>query len=478
MNEPRGPDVPGVQPMRFTREDLRPLSILDGLPDETLDWFCERGERIEFRPGDHLFERGQVADALWIVVKGAIQGFEEIGGQWLLAATTERGQVTGMLPFSRMTHYPRYTVAVGPTVVLRLDISWFKEMLDVSLEVGRRLVARMSDRVRGDVRLEQQNEKMMSLGRLSAGLAHELNNPATAVRRAAALLSEYRARLPALVTALVRHHVSAEGLDKLEHLRSLGRQDAVSSATALERSAREDGLLEWLEAHGVDEAWELAPTFSEAGMSVDDLEDLARHVPGEALGDGLAWLSGGVDSDRLVGEISAAAGRISELVASIKIYSHMDRSAEHRPTDVRPGLDNTVTMLGHKLKAKSIRLVRDYPEDLPLIPANAGELNQVWTNLIDNAIDAMDQGGELILRTRLNDLWLEIEIIDDGPGIPEAIRAKIFDPFFTTKEVGVGTGLGLGIAMRIVQTHQGHIEVRSRPGQTIMCVRLPVAPTH
>ena len=464
--------------MSFTRDELRPLDILEGLPDEQLDWLREHGERITLEPGEHMFDRGQVADALWIVVKGVIQGFEEIGGQWLLVATTVRGQVTGMLPFSRMTHYPRHTAAAEPSEVLRLDASLFKELLDVSQEVGRRLVAQMSDRVRGDVRLEQQSEKMMALGRLSAGLAHELNNPAAAVRRAAALLSEHRAKLPALVIGLVRHHVSEQGLEKLEQLRSLGGQgDGSSTGTELERSEREDDLLEWLEDHNFAEPWEAAATFSEANLRVEDLEDLSRNVPEGALTDVLAWLGGGIDSDRIVEEIKTAAGRISELVASIKTYSHMDRSSEHKPTDVRLGVDNTLKMLGHKLKAKEIRLVREYQDDLPMIPANAGELNQVWTNLLDNAIDAVDQGGELILRARLNDLWVEVEIVDDGPGIPDEILSHIFEPFFTTKDVGVGTGLGLGIAMRIVETHQGHIQVKSRPGETNMCVRLPVART-
>ena len=191
-----------------------------------------------------------------------------------------------------------------------------------------------------------------------------------------------------------------------------------------------------------------------------------------AFPDAMTWLSCGIESDRIVEEISASAGRISELVTAIKTYSHMDRSREHRPTDVRAGIDNTLTMLGHKLKQKRIQVQREYQENLPLIPANAGELNQVWTNLIDNAIDAMGEGGRLALKARVHELW--VEVTDDGRGIPENIRPTIFEPFFTTKEVGVGTGLGLGIAMRIVDTHQGHIEVRSKPGETTMCVRLPL----
>jgi len=205
--------------MRFSRDDLVGLTILDGLPREQLDWFCEHGEKVELATGEHMFDRGKPADSMWIVVQGLIQGFEEHGGQWLLVATTGRGQVTGMLPFSRMTQYPRVTVAAEPSEVLRVSASDFPDMVSVSPEVGRRLVAEMSDRVRGDVRLEQQSEKMVALGRLSAGLAHELNNPVSAVRRAAALIAEEHQRLPGLVMALVRHGVSVAGLQGLERLR-------------------------------------------------------------------------------------------------------------------------------------------------------------------------------------------------------------------------------------------------------------------
>jgi len=475
MTARAGSDPSGVPGPGFSRDELRSLEILEGLPDEHLDWFCEHGERVVLDRGDHMFERGRVADAMWIVVKGVVQGFEEIGGQWLLVATTLEGQVTGMLPFSRMTHYPRYTVAAEPSDVLRLDASLFREMLDVSLEVARRLVAQMSDRVRGDVRLEQQGEKMMALGRLSAGLAHELNNPAAAVCRAASTLGEHRGRLAGLVTSLARHRWTEEGLERLERLRAAGRRGERSGATAFEFSEREGELLDRLEQHGVEEPWEVAAAFAEAGVTPEDLTDLARHAPEAALPDALAWLGGSMDSDRIVEEIASAAGRISELVASIKVYSHMDRSPAHKPTDVREGVDNTLMMLDHKLKQKSIRLVREYQDDLPRIAAHTGELNQVWTNLIDNAIDAVEEGGEVVLRARLNDSWVEVEVGDDGPGIPDEIRGRIFEPFFTTKEVGVGTGLGLGIAMRIVRTHRGDIEVRSRPRGTVICVRLPVS---
>ncbi|MEJ2238931.1 MAG: Crp/Fnr family transcriptional regulator [Gemmatimonadales bacterium] len=327
--------------MRFSREELRPLAILEGLPDQHLDWFAAHGERVVLGPGEHMFERGEPADSMWLVVNGVIQGFEEIGGQSLLVATTERGQVTGMLPFSRMTHYPRYTVAPVPSEVLRLEASLFDEMQAVSLEVVRRLVAQMSDRVRGDVRLEQQNEKMLAIGRLAAGIAHELNIPAAAMQRAVARLAEHRILMPKLVTALARHHVPAEALKRLERLRSADRRGEIATLTPLERSDREDDLAAWLEAQSVSEPWKLAATFGDAGLTVQDLLDvdtaLRVDAPEPALTCALSWLGAGLESDHLVEEIAAAAQHISTLVASVKSYSHMDRSPAHEPTDVRAG---------------------------------------------------------------------------------------------------------------------------------------------
>ena len=462
--------------MKFTTDELRPLAILEGLPDGQLAWFCDHGDKIELGTGDRMVERGQPADFMVIVVTGAVQGYEEIGGEWLNVATTRRGEVTGMLPFSRMTHYPRHIVATEPSEVLRIKKTDFQEMMTVSHEVGQRLVAQMSDRVRGDVRLEQQREKMVALGRLSAGLAHELNNPAAAVRRAAAGLAEQLARLPALVMGMVRHDVGEATFTAVDRLGRLASERESPDLSPLERSGREEELTAWLEDHGVAEGWEIAGTLADAGLAVDDLETFTGQVPDAVLADALAWLGGCLGADRMVAEIASSAGRISELIASVKTYSHMDRSPEHKPTDVRQGLDNTLTILGHKLKEKNVRLARDYQGDLPTIPANAGELNQVWTNLIDNAIDAMGDGGQLRIEVRSDDSGVDVKVIDDGPGIPDDVRPRIFEPFFTTKGVGEGTGLGLDIAMRIVKTHRGQIDVQSRPGRTEMFVRLPVAP--
>jgi signal transduction histidine kinase len=463
--------------MKFTMKDLCELVIFEGLPEPPLNWLCDHGTRLELAAGDRLFSRGQPAEFMFVVVTGKIQRYEEVGGQWLVVSTSARGQVTGMLPYSRMTHYPGHTVAAEPSQVLRVNQCDFSAMLAVSHELGQRLVSEMSNRVRGDVRLEQQRDKMMALGRLSAGLAHELNNPSAAIRRTAESLAERLASQPALTMKLARRNPDKSAFDAIEQLLQSARErGAPHQLSPLDRSDREEELAGWLEDRAVKDAWELASVFTETGLQVGDLVHFAKAFSEELLHDILGWVGSTLEVERMVTEISSSAGRISELVSSVKVYSHMDRSSEHKPTDVRIGIDNTLTMLGHRLKQKNIKLTRDYPDKLPTIPGNAGELNQVWTNLIDNAIDAMAESGKLGIELGSDDWGVAVKIIDDGVGIPEDVRHRIFDPFFTTKDVGEGTGLGLDIARRIVQTHGGQIEVRSEPGRTEMFVRLPIAP--
>jgi signal transduction histidine kinase len=374
-----------------------------------------------------------------------------------------------------MTHYPRFVVAVEPSQVLRIHKRDFREMLNVAWEVGQRLVWQMSDRVRGNTRLEQQTEKMMALGKLSAGLAHELNNPAAAVGRAAATLSAQLANLPKCVTGLMRQRLDESAIEAIRELPTLARAHEWASLSPLARSEREEELAAWMDVHGVADAWRIAGTFADAGLRLDDLNRFEADVPAAAINDALVWVGCGLVAEGVVVEIASSAERISSLIASVKTYSHMDRSSEHKLTDVREGLDNTLTMLGHKIQSKGIQLERDYQEDLPAVPANAGELNQVWTNLIDNAIDVTREGGVLRIEAKQDDAGIVVRVVDNGPGIPDELRQRIFEPFFTTKEVGQGTGLGLDIANRIVKTHRGRIDVRSKPGRTDMCVHLPAS---
>ncbi len=474
-------------------DELRTLPVFEGLGESILEWVAAHAEPLDLAPGDLLFEAGDPAEAMNILLEGELQFHFEISGQLVPIAIQERGEVGGLLPYSRMTEYTGRAVTLEPTRCLRIHKDHFPDMLHRSPELGQRLVAIMSDRVRRATRAEQQREKMMALGKLSAGLAHELNNPAAAVRSTVDELQQRLERLPEWVARMMEHGLTPDQVRRAGVLQKPRGEPLPLSS--LERGEREDEVGDWLEEHGIEDGWRLAETLVEEGLGVACLEQLSSELPAEALPDVLVWMEGGLAARRLLEDVSAATGRISELVAAIKQYSHMDRAPDKQLTDVPAGLEATLTMLGHKLKRNGIEVRRTYAPDLPRIPAFPGELNQVWTNLIDNAIDAMlqpsrDEHGRpeaptpKLVASRL-DISADVRsdcvrvcIVDNGPGVPEDIQSRIFEPFFTTKAVGAGTGLGLDIVRRIVHDqHGGSVEIDSAPGRTAFSVWLPLAAT-
>ncbi len=456
-------------------EELARLSLFAGLAPGQLDWIATHADVRDYEAGARLFDADDPAEHMWVVAAGSLQLTYDLGGQQLLVGTFTPGGATGLLPFSRMTTYNVRGTAGLPLRALTFHRDQFPELLRVSAEIGQRLVAVMSDRVREATRAQQQREKMVSLGKLSAGLAHELNNPAAAVQRGAAALRERLARFPALSARLHAHDLDPS---QLVDAAARPATDAAPppAVTAIERARREEAVTAWLEHHDVPEPWRLAATFAETGFDGARLDAIAARVPAAALGDVLVWLEAYFDADRTLAEISHAAGRISELVSSVKSYSHMDRGHDRQPTDVHAGLDNTLTMLGHDVNKKRIRLERRYDPALPRIEAFPGDLNQVWTNLLDNAFDAVAENGCVTIETARDGGMIEVRIVDDGPGIPPDVSAHIFEPFFTTKSSEEGTGLGLDIVQRIVRFHQGQVRVESKPGRTAFIVRLPIDP--
>lgn len=361
-----------------------------------------------------------------------------------------------------------------PARIAGLHKQHFDEMLTRIPVLQSRLVNLLSDRIRSFASASGQREKLVALGKLSAGLAHELNNPASAARRAAENLRTCLQSVRAAAVKLDRDGLSQQArvyLTQLEQnwAKNAGPQSALDS---LERSDKEEQLSEWLNARNIDAAWDLASALVDLGCTIETLNDIADHIPHEFLNNVLVKLTASFTVSRLVEEISNSTSRISELVCAIKEYSYMDQMPE-QTIDIHSGIETTLIMLKHRLK-HGIEIERKYDRELPSIMARGNELNQIWTNLIVNAADAMKDKGKLLIRTSREGRWLKVQITDDGPGIPDAIKTRIFEPFFTTKPVGEGTGLGLDAVYRIVQTHHGEISVDSRPGETTFTLRLPL----
>jgi signal transduction histidine kinase len=452
---------------------LRQIEIFSDLRDDQLQWFASNAEELRFSPGDLIVREDDPADSLFVMLQGEVRGRRENGGD-APVFVGRAGQVLGMLPFSRMTRYTLTVRATEPTWTLRLRKDRFEEMLARIPELLPRLIGVLADRIREYSRAEQQRDKLSALGKLSAGLAHELNNPASAAGRAAQGLREYMRELRRINKTLDNESLSCQERVLLASVEEklLDRLAAAPVMDALEQSDLEQELASWLTRHGVANAPRLASGLVEAGVDLATLEKLSAKFRGEVLDQVLTRVVSSIGAERLTREIEASTGRISELVRAIKEYTYMDQAPEQE-IDVHRGIESTLTMLKFRLK-HGVSVTREFSPDLPRVVARGSELNQVWTNLIDNAIDAMGGKGELKIRTARELDFVVVEIIDNGPGIPDTVKPHIFDPFFTTKGVGEGTGMGLDTVYRIVRGHRGEISVDSRPGRTSFQVRLPL----
>ena len=443
------------------------------LEPEDLDWLVAHSREITLEAGEIINRSGDQATEMLVYFEGVVEFRAPEERAQIAVFLTRAPDVTGLLPYSRLERYIGTGVAQEPVVAAAIHRDHFPEMLYKMPVLAQRLVSRLLDRTRDFTRQDEQNQRLASLGRFSAGLAHELNNPAAAARRASANLREGLDRLAFANLALHRFQMSLEHHELLAQLEREVLGTDPEKPSAIEFSEIEDELIDWLEQVGVEDSFDLAPKLIELGVTLKHLQALQEVLPRETLPHAISRLASSVEANRLLAEIENSMGRISELVGAIKSYSYMD-SGGTQAVDINQGLKSTLTVLEHKSKAKALQFNRQFDPALPQVQARGGQLNQVWTNLLDNAIDALPNAGTLTVKTARDGAFVRVVIEDDGPGIPKEIQAKVFEPFFTTKAVGEGTGLGLDTSQRIVREHHGTINLESKPGQTRFTVRLPI----
>jgi signal transduction histidine kinase len=452
--------------------ELLKVQAFEDLPDDQITWFISQSEELLLKPGEIYSRQGDPADWMAVVISGQLEANGDIGGETVIFPIPG-GNVTGVLPFSRMK---QMTVGVRATLesrLLRFPAARFPELMQRMPELTKRLVGLMSDRIRETTRIEQQRDRLAALGKLSAGLAHELNNPAAAAKRSASQLRGIINRVRAASHELGRHNLTDSQRTELDGLERSIIGFSGPPPNALASSALEDEIDTLLRSHGLEDMWQLAADLARRNVQPQAIESLFNALDASTARAALVRISAAVEIFGLIDEIESSTSRISDLVRAIKEYTFMDQ-APLQNVDIVKSLETTLIILNHKLK-HGVEVQRNY-EKIPLMVNSFGsELSQVWTNLIDNAIDAMGGKGVLRIRVYHQDDNVVVEIGDNGPGIPEDIEAHMFEPFFTTKKVGEGTGLGLDTVQRIVRKHHGSIQVNSVPGDTRFQVWLPIA---
>ncbi|GAA1759212.1 sensor histidine kinase [Luedemannella helvata] len=468
----------------ITPEELRGLFLFESLDDDQLEWLARHGRVESFPAGTHAVAEGQPAESFIVLLDGELAMSRQVRGDEVeISRTSQRGVYAGatqawISDAGAVSVYPSSIRAVTDCRFLVLPAAEFGPALREWFPMAVHLLEGLYHGMRTTDALISQRERLVALGSLSAGLMHELNNPAAATARATSALRERLAHMRHKLAMLADGSIDRTQLRNLVELQEvvIARLKNAVELTPMQAADREDELADWLAEHAVRDGWDLAPVLTAAGMDVDCLDEIADKVDPSLLEQSIRWLGYTLETEMLMSEVEDASARISALVGAAKQYSQMDRAA-HQWTDVHEGLKSTLAVMRHKL-GDGITIVKELDPDLPRVPAYPAELNQVWTNIIDNAAQAMEGRGTLTVRTSHTDTSVLVDIGDSGPGMSEEVRRRIFEPFFTTKPVGQGTGLGLDISYRIVvNRHGGDITVTSHPGDTHFVVRLPMTGT-
>jgi signal transduction histidine kinase len=456
----------------ITRDYMRRLPLFSGLPEEDLEQLFQLVDLVLVPAGTIVAEEGALGDAMYVIVDGRVEITKRKDGQQVVLAEREVGEFVGEMALLEQAPRSATVRALRDTHLLVISQEAFQTLLARSPSASLNVLHTVTSRLRSTESLLTQQEKMAALGKLAAGLAHELNNPAAAIRRTASHLQDTLSRWKDLTLQLSRLALSHEQIDSIRELHDAGATPQPAGVDALARSAQEDDLQDWLEDHGIERAYEVAPVLVSAGWDTAKLRRVAENFADTQLPVVVALVAAQYEGFELLGELGSSSEAISQIVSAVKTYSYLDQ-APIQDVDLHQSLETTLVILRHKLK-EGTNVSRAFAEDLPCIEAHGSELNQVWTNLIDNAIDAMGGRGTIVLRTARRGDCVLVEIVDSGPGIPPEVQPHIFEPFFTTKAMGSGTGLGLHIVYNIVvHKHHGQIEVASQPGETRFRVTLP-----
>lgn len=442
-------------------------------PREELAWLATHGSIRRLNEGEVLSAKGQPVAGLFLVLTGHVAIFVDRGAGRHKVLEWRGGDVAGMLPYSRLVSPPGDSVALEPSEILEIPRGDLAAMIRECHQITSMLVHTMLDRARVFTSSGLQDEKMVSLGKLSAGLAHELNNPASAIERNAVLLEKRLEEAEAATQALRAVRLSDAQLAAIDALRGSCLTRVFGVMSPIQQAEREEALADWLENHDVDTG--IAGSLAETSVTLDALDRIAVAVNGPALGDVLRWAAAGCSVRGIASEIREAARRIAGLVTAVKGYTQMDQATEAGPIDLESSLGNTVAVLAAKARLKSVAVTVRVEPALPRVRGFVGELNQIWANLIDNAVDAAPQSGRVEVTANRERQRVVVRVIDNGPGIAPEIRHRLFEPFFTTKPVGQGTGLGLDIVQRLLSHNDAEIEIESAPGRTEFRVSLPLA---
>ena len=464
---------------RIPPDELRGLFLFEHLDDDQLRWMCEHSDVVDVPAGHELVVEGDPAECFYVLLRGALTMSRQVGAEQVeINRTDYRGSYVGAVQFYMGDQteqiYGATVRTTAESTFLAVRAREFRDVFRSWFPMAVHLLQGMFLGQRNTASVIGQRERLLALGKLSAGLTHELNNPAAAAGRAAHDLRDRVAHMRHKLAMIADGSLDRTQLKKLVLVQDEFVEKARSAPdlSPLETSDAEDELSDWLDDHDVTDGWQLAPVFVAGGLTVDDLEAVAAAAPDDALEGAVRWLAYSVETEGLLGEIIDSTARISSLVNAAKQYSQMDR-APHQWLDLHEGLYATITML--KPKLAGIQLVKEMDKSLPRIPGYPAELNQVWTNLIENARDAMKGSGTLTIRTRRDGDCAVVEVEDTGPGIAPEIKNRIFEPFFTTKPMGQGTGLGLDVSFRVVvNRHHGDLRVDSEPGCTVFRVTLPL----